>query len=280
MSEAGQGGDTGQGGGGGVQPGPMDWLPESYRARDAFKGMRGLEDLAKGYEGQLKLLGVPKEQLIRIPQSEDDKEGWGAYRKAIGVPDAPERYDFRPVEGAPEFHAGTVARMRQILLDADVPTASGNKVFSGLSGVMKDLAKELTDDANQKRAAAEAQMKADFGNEYADRVAATGQAAKWIDGQLKGTAFYDLLKSTGLGSDPTMIRALDVIARQLGADTLNGEGGNGGGFKDKQSKAEAEAALQAFDSDADIRAKLADKTHPERKALLDKRMELIAAAEG
>lgn len=63
----------------------------------------------KSYQEVEKHLGVPKDQLARIPKDANDKEGWATLNRRLGMPEAADKYDFSKVKHAdgadlkPEF---------------------------------------------------------------------------------------------------------------------------------------------------------------------------------
>lgn len=81
----------------------------------------------KSHREAEKHLGVPSDQLQRMPKDASDAEGWNGLYKRLGVPDDANGYDFSGVK----FADGTE-------LDADFKTAIGTALKS--AGVAKDKA--------------------------------------------------------------------------------------------------------------------------------------------
>lgn len=244
------------------------WIPEAYREDKSFATLNTIDDVFKTYKNQEKLLGVPADRIIRIP-APDDAEGLKTYRKQIGVPDAPERYDFAPVDGAPEMHANTVAGMRNVFLDAGVPAEAGSKVWQGFNKLMTDFYAELQKSAQAEEAAAVDALKKEWGGDYDTRVA-------MVQGLVNNLPenFGRFLDKTGAGNDPGVLQFLFDISQKLGEDAWKTPGGGGGGG---EKGADPVAALKAFDDDQKNWDILNNPMHPDRAALVERRKALTDA---
>jgi hypothetical protein len=89
-------------------------------AREALKSFREAE----------KFVGIPKDQLVRLPKDATDAEGVKAFRTRIGVPEDAKGYDFSGVK----FSDGTA-------LDEDFVSSIGSAFHS--EGVPKDAAPNI-----------------------------------------------------------------------------------------------------------------------------------------
>ncbi len=87
-------------------------------------------EAAKSYHEAEKFLGVPKDQLVRMPKDAADAAGWKAFHERIGVPPDAKGYDFTAVK----FADGTA-------LDANFIEAVAPALQ--LAGVSKDRAPEV-----------------------------------------------------------------------------------------------------------------------------------------
>lgn len=112
-----------------------------------------------------------------------------------------------------------------------------------------------------------------FGDAYDDKV-------KAIDDFITehgGEEMQDYLFSSNRGNDPVFAKFMDKMVKlcsERGA--LPGEKGRDTRATGKLSPAEAEAQLRDFEKNN--QAALADRTHPDHRALVDKRLELIEMA--
>ena len=118
MADAGGGGDTpgaaagGPGGAaspggapagasspGGAAPPPVAFaesLPEDIRGEAAFRDIKSLPDLAKGYLHATRMVGGRPEDLIKVPTSPEDQAAWDAAFGKLGRPEKPDGYQFTP----------------------------------------------------------------------------------------------------------------------------------------------------------------------------------------
>lgn len=110
-----------------------------------------LRESLKSYGEIEKHLGIPREQLVRMPKDAADKEGWQAFNKRIGVPDTAEGYDFSKVKFADgsdldDSFAGT---MRTIMHARGVPAANAADL---VADIVKYMDQSDADEATQRAA--------------------------------------------------------------------------------------------------------------------------------
>jgi hypothetical protein len=105
LLSGGEGGGNGGGDGGsaaqwaaGLDQDSRSWLDGKKLA--GLEAEKVLPELVKGWRGAETKLGVPAEQLARLPKDENDADGWKAYLGKLGVPETPEGYELPKVEGA------------------------------------------------------------------------------------------------------------------------------------------------------------------------------------
>jgi hypothetical protein len=79
-----------------VEASKPDWLPEKFWRDDKID----TESMAKSYHGLEQLLGK-KAHAVMVPTDKSTPEEISAYRKALGIPESPDKYDIRP-EKLPE----------------------------------------------------------------------------------------------------------------------------------------------------------------------------------
>lgn len=86
---------------------------------DQKPAIEALSEAIKSYNEVEKYLGIPKDQIVRMPKDAADKEGWAAFNKRIGVPEKADDYDFSKIK----FADGSD-------LDEDFTTAMRNAAFA------------------------------------------------------------------------------------------------------------------------------------------------------
>lgn len=80
---------------------PADWssgLPESAKLYVTQKGFKDAASVVDSYQNLEKLMGAPKERLLRIPDKADAPE-WGEVYEKLGRPKNAADYKFAPAEG-------------------------------------------------------------------------------------------------------------------------------------------------------------------------------------
>ncbi len=73
--------------------------------------------MATDYRQTEKYVGLPADQLLRLPKDTGDTEGWKAVYQRLGAPDKPEGYDFSSVEFDEE---GLTTKFRDAFRDTAV----------------------------------------------------------------------------------------------------------------------------------------------------------------
>ena len=224
-------------------------LPKDIAADASFKDIKDLDGLARSYHGQVKLLGVPKDQLLRLPTSDDPKD-WDPIHNRLGRPEKPEGYKLTLPEGMklneetakPIFEAAHKAGVSQKQLDALYTT------MRGLGEQQEKAAKAKEDAAIAESMGA---LKTEFGAAYETKVA---DAIKVLDILAKetGTDSAQLkadLEKDNLGNRPALIKLLAGVAKRYQEDGLMGRAS---GTENLNSPTEARQNIAALQQDANF----------------------------
>lgn len=238
-----QGGPTdggtllGGGGASGGNPAAADdraWLPEEFRADPVFKDLRDPAALAKSYANAARMVGLDKGKVLRLPDAEDAPE-WGEVFGRLGRPEKPDGYELAAPEGlepealseaAAAFHAAGLSK----------------KQAAAVMGVYaKRLEQAQAAQAAQSeaaRAAAERDLKAEWGNAFPERLHLAKRAAM----EAGGEDFLKALDESGLGNNPVVLRALAKLGAQIAEPNAlkGGAGGMSGGLAPAEARAEWE----------------------------------------
>lgn len=201
-----------------------DWraaLPPDLRESKSLARYKDAGDLAKGFVELEKTLGRTG---VRVPQDGDGPEVQAAWRKALGVPDAPEGYQLAPPEGFPadRWDKDGEAEFRKTAHELGLPPAHAKKLMD-LYAQRQAQAYKAIEDA---RANAEANLRKEWGADYDRHMAGVDQA--WAEfGVPAGFDQKDFaaIRMAGLGEK--FARLLAQIG-DTGA-AIRGPGGNAGG---------------------------------------------------
>ncbi len=106
----------------------------------------------KSYHEAEKYIGIPKDQIVRLPKDANDAEGWKAFNAKIGVPEKPEGYDFTGLKfsDGTELDDDFVNSFRAAFHEEGVPAGLAKGV---MEHVVKYMESAETDETAAKQAA-------------------------------------------------------------------------------------------------------------------------------
>ena len=235
-------------------------LPEDIRGEAMFKDIKDLAGLAKGYHGAQKLIGVPKDQLLRLP-ADDKPESWAPIYDKLGRPEKPEGYVLNGPDGKP-----IDPKQAESLYKAAHEAGVSQKQIEKLYGWLQETsgAAQTAQQAEAQRAAEAAvtELKTELGGAFDQRVERAKGAVKQLDADLKlGGKLAETLEKAGLANNPAVFKVFDHIAAQLAEDgKLAGKGGQ----QDNSLKSPAEARqhIAAKQQDKNFMARYLNKSAP------------------
>lgn len=208
-------------------PDPREWLPAEFRTDSAFEPFKDITALAKSYRDTARMVGADKNTLLRLPKDPDAPE-WADVWAKLGRPEAPDGYTIPEDAGLTEQQ---VAAFREQAHAMGLPQRQAE-------GVVAFYAK-------QQAAAREALyqhgysvLTEEWGGAFKERLAVATKAAELYG----GPELIQVLKDTGLGNHPAMVRAFAKIGLEI---TEPGElrGGSGGRSPARLSPAEARTEI-------------------------------------
>ena len=201
-------------------PAPSDWragLTGDFaplaqdKSLESFKGQDWTEvgpSLAKAFVETKKLVGAKAPALV-VPGEGATPEQVTAYRKATGVPDAPDGYqiswpEFPPGEALDEAaQTAWLTRMHQIGAPTHIVQA-----FATLYGQHLNT---LHNGYRRESEAAAQELRRDWGPNYDANL---GRANRAIQ-QYGGDALVDLFAQNGMGRHPLVVRTFSQIGQDL-----------------------------------------------------------------
>lgn len=185
---------------------------DDLKDSDSLKQFKSVEDLAKSFVEQKKLVG----RKTAIPGDEATAEEWAEFYNNAGRPEGADKYG---IEIPAEF--------------ADIPGASdkANAAFEAAheAGLSKKQAETLFGKLFEGEVSEMTNQKAAAEKQYADSKDALFEA--WGTGEKfeaevrkvtafqKKAGFYEDFEAAGLNSNPTLLIALSKIANSIGADS-------------------------------------------------------------
>ncbi len=249
-------GSTGAPAGGAALASPATFaetLPEGIRGEAAFKDIKSLDDLAKGYLNAQKLIGVPPEQILRLPTT-DDPEAWKTVWQRLGRPDSPDKY-----EGLADPQGATVdPRFKQAFLqqahDAGLSARQAKSLFDWYNSEAAGAVQSRQQAAEQRVTQSVQTLKTEWGTAF-DQKLSEARAALQHYGDNDLVAFLD---ESGHGNDPRVLRAFAKLGAQLREDGLIGAATSRG----LHSPTEAIQQINALKGDAAFTKAYTDSKHP------------------
>lgn len=254
-----------------------DQLPEDIRTDPAFKDIKDLAGLARGYHGAVKKIGVPPDQLIRLPTGPDDKEGRAALFDRLGRPKEAAAYKFDAPQG--KIWSDTDKAFQTAIATAAHAVGLNQEQLDGLRGVYEKFGGELETAQNAAKATAlldvEKKLKTEFGAAYDSKMADAGLALQHFGKELK---LGDALQKEIMGANPAERPAIAKLFAHIGAQLRSDKviGGGGGGGTGALSPTEAQQQLNAQMADAGFKAAYFDKAHPKHADAVAERARLYA----
>lgn len=243
---------------------------ENLRAWVENKGFKNVEAVARSALHAEKMVNVPAEQLVRLPQL-GDEEGFNALWEKLGRPQEASQYEFVRPEGV-EPNEQFEGSMKELFHKAGV-TAEQAKVLSG--GYNDLLASDDTQASDDYHTSVDTQveeLKSDWGNGY-DRTMA---AAKGVVAELEVPGEVVDGIEAAVGYAETM-RFFAGLAERFGEDKfVSGEGVVREDFTNATPQ-QAKVAWEQFQADPGNQAALMDREHPGHALAMQRKRQFFQA---
>lgn len=212
--------------GGSGQPAAFDWASQGLDADTlgfvSTKGFKGPGDVLSSYRNMEKLLGVPAENVIKLPKDANDKAGWDAVWGRLGRPAKAEDYKLPIPQGEDGAFAKETA---QWFFDAGVPAPMAQAVTEKFNAYMNGLQAKELETYNAKIEAESAELKKEWaGDLYAKNLALAKQAAVSLG--VTNEMFATLEKTVGYTPVLKMFQKLGAMFGDPAFDA----GGEASGF--------------------------------------------------
>lgn len=182
-----------------------DQKPANEVAFEAIKAHRAAE----------KFIGVPADQIARIPKEASDEAGWKNLWTRLGAPADPAGYDFTTVkkaDGTPMDDA-LAAHLRATATELHLPAASAAQLAASLVKYNEKQATDKAAETSASLATAQLALKTNWGANFeanmfvakqtAAKLGATPEAVAALEGQLGYDKVMELFRTIGtkIGED-------------------------------------------------------------------------------
>ncbi|GAT33290.1 hypothetical protein TSACC_21703 [Terrimicrobium sacchariphilum] len=194
-------------------------LPEDlgdYRA--SLGKFKNVGDMAKSYRELETKLGV---KGTFIPGKDAKPEEVAAYRKAVGIPDEPTKYNIKPEQLPDGFTWPADEAIKPILEVAhrhNIPEAALRELIGANIGAQAAASAEL---AKAQLEEGKAQLQREWGDKFGANIQRAAAAAKLAGVDPNSVGF----------TDPEVVKAVVALAAKISDDQFVTSGGTGSGSK-------------------------------------------------
>lgn len=193
------------------------WLPEAYRNDPAFGKFKTLDDLCKSQKHLQSLVG---KKTVARPDENSTEEEWSEWYRDNGVPDDPKEYDLAVDKEMPASwnSDGVLDIYRKAFKEAHIPGDAAKILWKFRNENLKNQAAQQAAELKSQQAAAVAQFKQEWGDNYAANMnkafAAFGKLFPGVD-----------VDQCRLCDDPDFIRGMLRAYDAVKDDTMPDHGG-------------------------------------------------------
>lgn len=251
-------------------PAFAETLPADIRNEAAFKDIKSLDDLAKSYLNAQRMIGVPAERLLRLPDS-DDPKAWEPLWSRLGRPEAPDKYDLKVPQGVAADDK-LLQGFKAWAHEAGLNQRQAATVFERYATSAAELSRAQQESTAQAKAAALQELKTEWGAAFDKNINDARRALQHYGDE----KLVQDLQATGMADNPSLVRTLAKLGAQLREDGL--VRGTPDPSDGALSPAEAKQQIAAMQTDPAAVKALLDKSHPRHAEFVQKRAELFAYA--
>lgn len=251
-----------------------DGLPDDLKKEKSLLRFASLEDATRAFVGAEKRLGIPHDQVLRMPSTPEETKA--LYAK-LGAPETADGYQIEvPADASDDDKAAAKSFAEHMHKAGPFPADFVKAAVEWNNAQAEAASTALADAQAARRAESEALLKKELGAAYDPDFKAVGKLLAEIGGQ----DLADELDASGLGDNPRLMLALHKLMDERaepGALEGQREGKVDGA---KLSIGQAKAALENLIADPVKGAALRDNTHSMHQSVLKERNRLAAMADG
>lgn len=229
---------------------PSDWttgLNDDLKGYVQTKGFKDTASAIDSYRNLEKLMGAPKERLLKLPEKEDDP-AWKDIYKRLGTPDTPDAYKVESKVGAdPEFSKWAKSAFHEMGLTMKQAEGLASKFNEYSTG----LTTKFQTDAQVKAQESAASLKKDWGLAHDQNVALAKKAAAAFG--VTPDTIDQLEKQIGYAG---VMKHFQAIGSKMGEDSFTSGDNTPSGFG-VMSPEQAKSRISILRGDSEFVAKYA-----------------------
>jgi len=251
-----------------------DQLDGDVRGHPGLSKFADPTSLGRGY---LELEAAMSRQGTRVPGKDASAEEWARYRKAIGVPEKPDGYNFDTAVEVPEGFerdAEFESQMLGVMHEAGLTPEQVAKV--GQAFVSHQGERFQSELSNAQNAKAEAQkiLKREWGSAYDAKIRGANVALDVLFGENKTMiATTRLADGTMLGVHPAFVRAMAKVGEDYEEHNIHGVGDR---KRMTMTPQEAAQELAKLEGDSEFQQALYNVDDPGHARAVQRRNDLYA----
>ena len=191
-----------------------DLIPESFREEKSLNNFNNMEDFVKSYLHAQKLVGADK---IPVPNKHATDEDWNEVFKRLGAPDTPDGYKYNFKDQ--EVDENSVKAFNETAHRLGLLPKQAEGLIKFYNELNQNQSQSLEEQASQAQMVTEAELKKEFGPQYAKRL---DQAKKLAVNSLGEDFLNDTILKDGsrLGDNLKVIKAFSELADKLSEDPI------------------------------------------------------------
>lgn len=196
-----------------------DLLPEDIRNEPSLGSIKHFGALAKSYVHAQKAIGANK---IAIPGENATDDEKAAFYQAIGRPEEPEKYEFKPAADLPgeiEFNDELMKGFREEAFRIGLTGEQFNAAVNFQARIAAGQMKAQQEAAEAEYASTLSKLKGEFGGRYDEVIAQCNKAVETF-------GLGDVLREHGLLNNYAFIKALAGIGEKISEAKLKGDPGS------------------------------------------------------
>lgn len=241
-------GNPAPGAGDGGAPGGGTWyesIPDAeLKGFAQTKGWKDPASVVDGYRNLEKLVGVPKERLLKLPEKSDDP-AWGDVYARLGRPDKPEAYELPVPEGYgdPEFVKG----IAEVMHKHGVPKGAAQALAQFNNEYVAKLIEADTREREAKSQAELQQLKGEWGARFDEAAELARRASREFGvSEDQAKALEGALGTAG------MLKLFNKIGTKLGEPRSFDPGSSDGGAGFGMTPEAARSQIKTLQGDQDF----------------------------
>jgi hypothetical protein len=252
----------------------FDSLPDELKTNP---GVVRYDSLEKLVTAKLKLdshIGVPEDQLIRLPANADAAALAKVYDR-LGRPESADKYELPAAEGLADLPPEVKKKAQEVFHQIGLNSEQAKALWNLQNEIGLDALRASEGQTAIDTGVAEKTLKAAWGSAYDERLAlAQSYIAANADPEL-----VTFLEQTNLASHPQLVRMVgDLVSKIAAPSKLPGAGAGRLTTQGTPTPAEAQTEINQLFGDQQFQAMLNDANHAGHKGAVERWMKLNALA--